>query len=116
MKKLIAMLLVLVLAFSLIACGSKTTFTVVTTDLDGKETTHKVKTDAVTVGEALLAEGLIDGESSDYGLYITTVNGITLDWEKDGKYWAFYIDGEYAQTGVDATKVESGAVYTFKPE
>ena len=116
MKKLIAMLLVLVLAFSLIACSAKTSFTVVTTDLDGKETTHKIKTDAATVGEALLAEGLIDGEDSDYGLYITTVNGITLDWEKDGKYWAFYINGEYAMTGVDATNAEDGAVYTFKPE
>ena len=116
MKKLIAMLLVLVLAFSLIACSAKTSFTVVTTDLDGKETTHEIKTDAATVGEALLAEGLIDGEDSDYGLYITTVNGITLDWEKDGKYWAFYINGEYAQTGVDTTNVEDGAVYTFKPE
>lgn len=116
MKKLIAMLLVVVLTFGLIACSAKTAFTVVTTDLDGKETTHKIKTDAATVGEALLAEGLIDGENSDYGLYITTVNGITLDWEKDGKYWAFYINGAYAQTGVDATDVEDGAVYTFKPE
>ena len=116
MKKLIAMLLVLVLALSLIACSAKTSFTVVTTDLDGKETTHEIKTDAATVGEALLAEGLIDGEDSDYGLYITTVNGITLDWEKDGKYWAFYIDGEYAMTGVDATEITEGATYAFKPE
>ena len=46
----------------------------------------------------------------------TTVNGITLDWEKDGKYWAFYINGEYAMTGVDSTDAEDGAVYTFKPE
>ena len=116
MKKLICLLLMLALTLSLAACSAKTAFTVVTVDLNGKETTHKIKTDAATVGEALLAEGLIVGESSDYGLYVTTVNGITLDWEKDGKYWAFYIDGEYAQTGVDATKVESGAVYTFKPE
>lgn len=101
---------------TLAACGAKTSITVVTTDLEGKETTHTIKTDAATVGEALLAEGLIAGEPSDYGLYITTVNGITLDWETDGKYWAFYINGEYAQTGVDATNVEDGAVYTFKPE
>ena len=116
MKKLLSALLVLVLVFSLAACGSKTAFTVVTVDLEGNETTHKFKTDAATVGEALLAEGLIAGEDSDYGLYITTVNGLTLDWEKDGKYWAFYINGEYAQTGVDTTNVEDGAVYTFQPE
>ena len=117
MKKLLSMLLVLVLAFSLVACGAnKTAFTVVVTDPEGKETTFQIKTDAATVGEALLAEGLIAGELSDYGLYITTVNGITLDWEKDGKYWAFYINGEYAQTGVDTTEIEEGATYAFKAE
>ena len=116
MKKLLSLLLVLVMVFSLVACSAKTSFTVVTTDLEGNETTHKIKTDAATVGEALIEEGLIAGDPSDYGLYITTVNGITLDWDKDGKYWAFYINGEYAQTGVDTTNVEDGAVYTFKPE
>ena len=116
MKKLLSLLLVLVMVFTLAACSAKTSFTVVTTDLEGKETTHEIKTDAATVGEALIEEGLIAGDPSDYGLYITTVNGITLDWEKDGKYWAFYINGEYAQTGVDTTNVEEGAVYSFKPE
>ena len=116
MKKLLSLLLVLVVVFTLVACSAKTSFTVVTTDLNGKETTHTIKTDAATVGEALIEEGLIAGEPSDYGLYVTTVNGITLDWDKDGKYWAFYINGEYAQTGVDTTNVEAGAVYTFKPE
>ena len=116
MKKLLSLLLVLVMVFSLVACSAKTSFTVVTTDLNGKETTHTIKTDAATVGEALIEEGLIAGEPSDYGLYVTTVNGITLDWDKDGKYWAFYINGEYAQTGVDTTNVEAGTVYTFKPE
>ena len=116
MKKLLSLLLVLVVVFTLVACSAKTSFTVVTIDLEGKETTHKIETDAATVGEALIEEGLIAGEPSDYGLYITTVDGITLDWDKDGKYWAFYINGEYAQTGVDATNVEAGAVYTFKPE
>ena len=116
MKKLLSLLLVLAMMFTLIACSAKTAFTVVTTDLEGKETTHKIKTSAATVGEALMDEGLIKGHSTDYGLYVDEVNGITLDWEKDGKYWAFYINGEYAQTGVDTTEVEAGAVYSFKPE
>lgn len=93
-----------------------TAFTVVTTDLDGKETTFEVRTDAETVGEALLDLGVIDGEDGDYGLYIKTVNGLTLDYDKDGKYWAFYIDGEYALTGVDQTEITAGATYSFKPE
>ena len=116
MKKLLSLLLVLVMVFTLVACSAKTSFTVVTTDLEGNETTHKIKTDAATVGEALIEEGLIKGHDTEYGLYVDSVNGIALDWDKDGKYWAFYINGEYAQTGVDTTNVEDGAVYTFKPE
>ena len=116
MKKVLSLLLVLIMVFTLVACTAKTSFTVVTTDLEGKETTHTIKTDAATVGEALIEEGLIKGHTTDYGLYVDEVNGIALDWEKDGKYWAFYINGEYAMTGVDTTDVEDGAVYTFKPE
>ena len=115
--RVLSILLILALAISLAACGAKkTSFTVITVDLEGKETTFKVKTDAATVGEALMAEGLLDGEQGDYGLYIKSVNGIPLDWDKDGKYWAVYVNGEYAMTGVDTINVEEGAVYTFKPE
>lgn len=110
------------LALTFAGCGNKEpaaagkSFQVVVTDPDGKETTFDYASDKATVGEALLAEGLIAGEEGEYGLYVTTVNGITLDWDKDGKYWAFYIDGEYAATGVDATELTDGAVYSFKAE
>ena len=70
----------------------------------------------VMAGKALLDQGVIAGEDSSYGLYVKTVNGITLDYDTDGMYWAFYINGEYAQTGVDATGVEDGAVYAFRAE
>lgn len=117
MKKLLSVLLVLIMVFSLVACGTnKTAFTVIATDLEGKETTFEIKTDAKTVGEALIEEGLIKGHDTEYGLYVDEVNGIALDWDKDGKYWAFYVNGEYAQAGVDSTEVEEGATYAFKPE
>ena len=94
----------------------KTTFSFTVTDSEGKESAYEIHTDKTTVGDALLELKLIAGEESSYGLYVKTVNGITLDYDKDGKYWAFYIDGEYAMTGVDATKITEGATYAFKPE
>ena len=60
--------------------------------------------------------GLGAGEDSEYGLYVKTVNGVTVDYDQDGKYWAFYVDGEYAATGVDSTDITAGATYTFKAE
>lgn len=93
-----------------------TSFKFVVVDADGKETEFTVKTDAATVGEALLAVDLIAGDDSEYGLYVKTVNGITADYDTDGSYWAFYIDGEYAMTGVDSTEITDGATYMFKVE
>ena len=139
MKKIIALLLVMMMALSLAACGNETpttnapvtttnpattaptqetpkigaNFTVTVTDLDGTEETFTYHSEAKTVGEALLAEGLIAGDQSDWGLMVTTVNGITADWATENAYWAFYINGEYAQTGVDATELVDGATYAF---
>ena len=86
------------------------------TDPEGNETAVTVKTDKQYVGEALLELGLIAGEDSSFGLYVKTVNGVTLDYDKDGKYWALYVDGEYALTGVDTTEVVDGSAYAFVAE
>ena len=94
----------------------KTKFMFTVVDTEGSETQFEIHTDKKTIGEALLELGLIAGEESTYGLYVKTVNGITLDYDKDGKYWAFYINGEYAQTGVDSTPVTEGESYSFKAE
>lgn len=90
------------------------TFSVV--DADGVETFFEVHTDKTTVGEALLENNLIEGETSDYGLYVKVVNGVKADYDADGAYWAFYVDGQYAQSGVDTTNIEEGKIYTFKYE
>lgn len=124
MKKTLCLLLALVLTLSalgLTACKKENaaaahTFTLEVTDLDGKVTKHEISTDKKTVGEALLEQGLISGDEGDYGLYVKTVDGLTLDYETDGKYWAFYVDGEYAMAGVDSTDITDGSTYAFKPE
>lgn len=93
-----------------------TQFALTVVDADGKEITVQINTDKTTVGDALVELGLVAGEPSDFGLMITTVNGITLDFNKDGKYWAFYIDGEYATTGLDQTDITAGTAYMLKAE
>ena len=85
-------------------------------DKDGVETVFEIHTDKETVGEALVELGVIVGEESTYGLYVKKVNGILADYETDGTYWAFYINGEYAMSGVDTTAITEGDSYMFKVE
>ncbi len=73
--------------------------------------TFTVKTDEETVGAALLEHKLIDGDNSEYGLYVKKVNGIVADYDVDQSYWAFYINGEYATSGVDSTPITEGDTY-----
>lgn len=94
----------------------ETQFSFVVVDADGKETAFDIHTGKETVGEALLELQLIAGDDSEYGLYVKTVNGITADYDTDGTYWAFYIDDEYASTGVDTTDITPGSTYAFKVE
>ncbi len=86
------------------------------TDADGNETKFSINTGKKTVGEALIDLKLIQGEDGPYGLYVKTVNGATYDYDKDGKYWAFYVNGEYASSGVDMTDITDGSTYSFKAE
>ena len=137
LKKLSGILLIFAIVFALAACapmgkempdesgavengavigqGSKT-FAMEVTDGEGKVTAFTVKTDADTVGAALLALGVIAGEDSQYGLYVKTVNGITADYDKDQTWWGFYVDGVSASAGVDSTEIVSGSTYGFKVE
>lgn len=101
--------------YTLLGEGS-TEFTLTVVDNEGKETRFEIHTDKETVGEALLELELIAGDEGEFGLYIKTVNGITVDYDKDGKYWAFYVDDEYALAGVDATAITEGASYALKVE
>ena len=94
----------------------KKSFTFIVVDKDGKETSFSISTDKTTVGDALLEKGLIEGEDGAYGLYVKKVNGILADYDVDKTYWAFYINGEYAMSGVDATEIVEGATYSFKVE
>ena len=76
--------------------------------------TFTINTNADTVGAALLEQNLIAGDVGAYGLYVKTVNGITVDYDVDQRYWAFYIDGEYAMTGVDLMEIEEGRIYRIE--
>lgn len=134
-KSVISLALVVFCLFSLAACGnsvakegawetatylkdttlgsgSKTV--VVEVKADESSVKFTINTDKKTVGDALLEHNLIAGDQGEYGLYVKAVNGIIADYDTDKTYWGFYIDGEYAMTGVDATEIKEGAAYKLE--
>lgn len=83
-------------------------------DIDGNVESFNIKSDLDTVGEALQSLGLVEGDEGAYGLYVKTVNGITADYDKDGTYWGFYINGELAPAGIDQTEIVDGTTYRLE--
>ena len=81
---------------------------------ENQSVTFTVNTEKDTVGAALLEHKLVEGDQGDYGLYVKKVNGITADYDLDKAYWAFYVNGEYAQSGIDSTKIEKDAKYSLE--
>ncbi len=93
-----------------------TKFDLTVVDKDGIETKFVVSTNKTIVGDALLELELISGSNSEYGLMIESVNGQTVTWENDGKYWAIYVNGEYATTGINSISINPGDEYMLKVE
>jgi hypothetical protein len=65
--------------------------------------------------EELLNENA-DVEYTDYGdggRFVSSIDGIAGD---EGHYWAFYLNGEYSQTGVSQTILQEGDIITFTYE
>lgn len=95
--------------------------TVEVVDNNGQTTAYETRTDAEFLRQALeeldnATDFAIAGEESDYGLYVTTVNGILADYSVDGSYWSIYVNGEYGMYGVDTQPVADGDVYTLAYE
>ncbi|MCD7946679.1 MAG: DUF4430 domain-containing protein [Oscillospiraceae bacterium] len=93
-----------------LTAGDKTiTLTVIT---DETTNTHQISTDAVYLGAALKPGGLVAGEDSQYGLYVKTVDGITVD-EAKMQWWCLTKGGAEVYTGVDETPIEDGDTFEF---
>ncbi len=133
-KRFIALVIAFTMIFTLGACNKtqkdvltttepisvepedSNTFTFEVIDANGNKTQLPIMTDVEILGDALQKLGYIKGEQGPYGLYIKEVNGIVADYDIDGTYWAFYVNGEMSMKGVDQTEIVDGAIYSFRVE
>ena len=81
--------------------------TVKVSALENGEESFTYQTDAEYLGEVLTANKLIEGESGQYGLFITTANGVKADDSKQ-QWWCITKAGEQVNTSADQTPVADG--------
>ncbi len=82
----------------------------------GETFDYTIYTEQTKLGPALLSKSFIDGEETDNGFVLKTVNGETHNYETEGYAWRVYVGEELSDKTVDAIELESGATYTFKVE
>lgn len=89
--------------------------TIKVVDDAGAQTAYDVNTDAEYLAEVFdEVDGLtVEGTEDDYGLYITTVNGLTADFDADGAYWSIYVNGEVGMNGASSQPVVDGDEYSL---
>ena len=93
--------------------GSKA-YSVTVVHKDGTVKDFAYRTDAEYLAEALLEEGLVAGEESQYGLTIITVDGEDAVWDTDNAYWAIWVGEEMAMTGASEIPVYDGSNYKLE--
>ena len=74
---------------------------------DKTENTFTYQTDVEYLADVLLENELVDGEMGAYGLFITTVDGETVDESKQ-QWWRITKGGEQVNSGADALPVADG--------
>lgn len=77
---------------------------------DGSSKDFSLDTDAETLRAALDELGIVEGDESEYGLYVTAVDGESADAAAQ-EWWCFTKGGEMLTTGVDSTMIQDGEHY-----
>ena len=110
---IIAALVGAYIAFRPSASAGEKSITSEVVDSSKETTSYDVDTDAEFLRQAMEeTDGLeFSGTESEYGIMISTVNGETADYEKDGAYWSIMVNGEYGNYGIDQQPVVDGDVY-----
>ncbi len=86
--------------------------TVTVTHTDGTVVTEEFETTAQVLSDALDGHIAIEGENTEYGLFVKTVDGEYAD-DTAGTYWMFNVNGAMGEYGVDSQPVADGDTYDF---
>lgn len=117
---LIAAISIIYIKFSPTTAKGDKAITITVIDNNGKSISYKENTDAKYLHQAMneLAKAddtfSFEGTTSDSGMMIETVNGITADYNKDGAYWSILVNGDYGNYGIDKQPIANHDNFTIE--
>jgi hypothetical protein len=88
----------------------------------GNTTDYELETDAGFLKQAMdelsrNGSGFIySGSDSGYGFIVDMINGDRTKYDKDGSYWALYVNDELGQFVANLQPVADGDKFTWKYE
>ena len=85
--------------------------TVVVVHKDGSENTFHYNTSEEFLEPVLVANNLVQGDESQYGLYIKYADGERADYTLDGAWWGLYVGDEQSMVGASSQPIQDGGVY-----
>lgn len=77
---------------------------------DASSDSFHISTDAEFLRGALEEQNLIKGTESEFGLFVSEVNGVAADGSQQ-QWWRFSKGGEDLMTGVDSTPIADGDAF-----
>ncbi|MBP3379997.1 MAG: DUF4430 domain-containing protein [Ruminococcus sp.] len=93
--------------------GGKNITLRIASERDSYDFEEKYETKEEYLGDFLDKEGIIGFDTSEYGRFITSVNGYEASSD-DQSWWCVMVNGESAVTGVDEIVIEDGAEYSLE--
>ena len=112
---LIAVMVVLFVVFREKPVQGAKAITIEVVDNNSESKVYSINTDAEYLRQAMEeTKGLsFSGTESEYGMMVETVNDVTADYNADGAYWAFYVNNEYCNYGIDTQPVKDGDAFSI---
>lgn len=121
-KRFLFLVLAILSVFTLIGCGNSSAkvdgnFTIEVVDENEKELCNE--TIGFKTGDNLVEllkaneKVKLEGDDSEYGLYVTSVCGKKATDAGETYYWSLYVDGEASMVGISSVELKDGLKIKF---
>lgn len=92
------------------ASAENKSITVQVVHADGSTKDFRLATEQEFLGKALVEGGVVEDNQTQYGLYVLTADGETVDESKQ-EWWLMTKDGESIMVGADSQPIADGEHY-----